>query len=265
MEKIIHYCWFGDASLPESAIKNIDSWKKHFPGYEIRKWDENSFDFSVCSYSREAYNHRKWAFVSDYARFWILYHFGGVYFDTDVEVIRPMDDILDSGPFMGCERVVCDDGSSCLKVASGLGMAAEKEMPVYRKILEKYENMHFENPDGTLNFDTVVRIVTEIMKEEGFKGNGGIEIVAGIKIFPPEYFCPLDYYNGNMKITENTRSVHHYDETWKNPAWVRINKIKRHYAAIGKRGCIREKLVLFPWRIKNRIENEGFRGLLRMK
>lgn len=263
MEKIIHYCWFGGSPLPESAIKCIDSWKKHFPDYEIRKWDEKSFNVSACAYAKEAYDHGRWAFVSDYARFWILYHYGGLYFDTDVEVIRSMEDILSAGSFMGCEKVVYDDGMIRMEVASGLGMAAEKGMPVYREILAKYETIHFEKPDGTLNYDTVVRNVTEILKKHGFQGNGEIEEVAGIRLYPPEYFCPMDYFTGEMKITANTRSIHHFDETWKNPAWIRISEIKRQYAAVGKRGCIREKLALFPWRIKNRIENEGLQGLFR--
>ena len=265
MEKIIHYCWFGGSPLPEPVIKCIDSWNKYLPDYEIRKWDETCFDVSVCAYTKEAYDHGKWAFVSDYARFWILYHYGGLYFDTDVEVIRPMNDILSAGPFMGCEKVVYNDGSICLEVASGLGMAAEKEMPIYRQILEKYEGMHFEKLDGTLNYDTVVKNVTEIMKEQGFQGNGEIETVAGVSIYPTEYFCPMDYFTGEMMITENTRAIHHFDETWKNPTWIRISEIKRQYVAAGKRGCLREKLELFPWRIKNRIENEGFRGLFRIK
>ena len=144
-------------------------------------------------------------------------------------------------------------------------MAAEKEMPIYRQILEKYEGMHFEKLDGTLNYDTVVKNVTEIMKEQGFQGNGEIETVAGVSIYPTEYFCPMDYFTGEMRITENTRAIHHFDETWKNPTWIRISEIKRQYVAAGKRGCLREKLELFPWRIKNRIENEGFRGLFRIK
>ena len=101
--KVIHYCWFGRNPLPESAVKCINSWRKHFPDYEIKEWNEDNFDVNIIPYTKEAYEAKKYAFVSDYARMWILYHFGGLYFDTDVEVIKPMDDIVKRGPFMGIE------------------------------------------------------------------------------------------------------------------------------------------------------------------
>ena len=262
MEKTIHYCWFGGKPLPESAKKCIRSWERFFPDYRIQRWDEASFDVSSCAYAKEAYDHSKWAFVSDYARFWILYQFGGIYFDTDVEVIRSMDDILSTGPFMGCQRSINDDGTGGFDVATGLGMAAEKGMPLFGRILEKYEGMHFEKPDLTLNYDSVVRIVTGVLKMQGFKGTGMVEIVEGVRIYPPEFFCPMDYLTGEMKITENTRSIHHFDGSWVNPAWIKVIEIKRKYAAAGKGECLREKLTLLPWRIKNCVEKEGLKGLL---
>ena len=103
--KIIHYCWFGGKPLPKSAIKCIKSWRKFFPDYEIKEWNESNFDVNMMTYTREAYAAQKYAFVSDVARFWILYREGGVYFDTDVEVIAPMNDIIESGPFMGVEAM----------------------------------------------------------------------------------------------------------------------------------------------------------------
>ena len=101
--KIIHYCWFGRNPLPELAQKCIASWKKYLPDYEIKEWNEDNFDVNIIPYTAEAYAAKKYAFVSDYARFWILYKYGGIYFDTDVEVIRPIDDIIAKGNFMGCE------------------------------------------------------------------------------------------------------------------------------------------------------------------
>lgn len=103
--KVIHYCWFGGNPLPNIAVKCINSWKKYFPDYEIIEWNESNFDLFSCDYCREAYDAKKWAFVSDYARFKILYEHGGVYFDTDVEVIKSMDDILQKGAFIGRERI----------------------------------------------------------------------------------------------------------------------------------------------------------------
>ena len=111
--KIIHYCWFGRKALPRSAKKCIESWKKYLPDYEIKEWNEDNFDVNMIPYTQEAYSAKRYAFVSDYARFYILYHYGGIYFDTDVEVIKPIDDILEKGAFMGCETI------------------AEEEIPLY--------------------------------------------------------------------------------------------------------------------------------------
>jgi len=116
--KIIHYCWFGRNPLPASAQKCIDSWKKYFPDYEIKEWNEDNFDVNRIPYSRDAYAAKKFAFVSDYARFWILYYMGGVYFDIDVEVIHPMDDLIEKGPYMGWEK---PDMSGRYTINPGLG------------------------------------------------------------------------------------------------------------------------------------------------
>ena len=119
--KVIHYCWFGGNPLPPLALKCIESWKTFLPGYEIKEWNESNFDVNSIAYTREAYEARKYAFVSDYARFHILYHHGGLYFDTDVELIRPIDDIVARGAFMGCE---CEakPGATAPAVAPGLGL-----------------------------------------------------------------------------------------------------------------------------------------------
>lgn len=101
----IHYCWFGNKPLSETAIKCISSWKKYFPNYTIKEWNENNFNINIIPYTKEAYKRGKWAFVSDYARFWILYNYGGIYFDTDVEVIKPFDIIIENGPFLGLEQI----------------------------------------------------------------------------------------------------------------------------------------------------------------
>ena len=122
MEKVIHYCWFGGKPLPRSAEKCIASWKKFLPEYEIRRWDESNFDVNAIPYTREAYAAGKYAFVSDYARFWSLFHHGGVYFDTDVEIVSPMYDILETGSFLGIET----RNSSMITVNPGLGFAASR-------------------------------------------------------------------------------------------------------------------------------------------
>ena len=135
--KIIHYCWFGRKPLPELAIKCIASWKKFFPDYEIKEWNEDNFDVNQIPYTMQAYKSKKYAFVSDFARFWILYNYGGIYFDTDVEVIKPMDHIIDQAPYMGVEidLNLSDEQSISNSVNPGLGIAAPKGHYFYKKIL----------------------------------------------------------------------------------------------------------------------------------
>lgn len=204
--KIIHYCWFGGNPLPEDAKRCIDSWKKFFPDYEIKEWNEHNFDINCCAYVKEAYAEKKWAFVSDYARFWILYHEGGVYFDTDVEVIRDMSALIKRGSFMGCEV-----SNEC---NPGLGLAAAPGLDLYQELLEHYETIHFSH-NGNMT-ETVVGHTTKLLKRHGWKGNGTIEEVSGVYIYPPEYFCPMDYKTGKLNITENTYSIHWYTASWQS-------------------------------------------------
>lgn len=132
--KKIHYCWFGRNPLPESALKCIASWRKYLPDYEIIEWNEDNFDVNSIPYTRQAYESKKYAFVSDYARFKILYEHGGLYFDTDVEVIRPMDDIIAKGPFMGFEINPCTERPQGA-VNPGLGLGAVAQMPIYLSLI----------------------------------------------------------------------------------------------------------------------------------
>lgn len=270
--KIIHYCWFGGNPLPDLAVKCIDSWKKYCPDYEIKRWDESNFNLNCCDYVKEAYRAKKWAFVSDYARFKVLYDEGGLYFDTDVELIKPIDDILARGPFMGVEigqpiderlqakidavmpdidadtfmeensrtgeettsdcraaalELACDQSGateeldrvgSGSSVAPGLGLAANPGLALYRKILDYYEKSHFIMSDGSLNQITVVMYTTEYLKRYGLKQPViSVQKVADIYVYPADYFCPMDYETGEITLTENTRSIHHYMASWFNP------------------------------------------------
>lgn len=204
--KVIHYCWFGKKPLPDSAKKCIASWEKFFPDYKIKEWNEQNFNINCCNYVREAYDAGKWAFVSDYARFWILYHEGGLYFDTDVEIIKDMEPIINRGAFMGCETID--------KCAPGLGLGVNPGLGLYKEILDYYENIHFMSD---LNHpETVVDHTTKILREYGWKGNGEVEQVAGITIYPPDYLCPMDYRTGKIRITENTYSIHWYTASWQS-------------------------------------------------
>ena len=224
--KIIHYCWFGGKPLPKLAEKCIASWKRFCPGYEIKQWNETNFDVQKYAYSREAYAAKKWAFVSDCARFEILYKEGGIYFDTDVELIKPLQDIIERGPFMGAES----DGTSNLgiAVAPGLGMGVPTGLPLCRELTEVYEHIHFLHADGKTdveNVKTVVAYVTELLYKKGLQNKSGLQQVDGIYIYPKEYFNPKDLATHQLFITPNTHAIHHYDGSWVSGK----NKIKKWF------------------------------------
>ena len=215
--KVIHYCWFGRNPLPESAVKCIESWRKYMPDYEIKEWNEDNFDVNIIPYTAEAYSVGKYAFVSDYARFWILYLYGGVYFDTDVEIIKPIDDIVEKGPFMGIEvmcKVVPEDLIGYPMVAPGLGIGASAGMDFYKKVLDYYSSLHFLREDGSIISGTVVAHTTKLLVEEGLQKKEGLQLIAGMWIYPEDYFNPFDDITGRLNTTDNTRSIHWYARTW---------------------------------------------------
>ena len=225
--KVIHYCWFGHNPLPEDAKRYIESWRKYCSGYEIKQWDESNFDIDCIKYVKDAYEAKKWAFVSDYARFWILYKYGGVYFDTDVEIIRPIDDILEEGAFMGMEKI----GT----IAPGLGMAANPGMSIYKEILEEYDKSEFYKFPGVQEDENVVGKVTRIFKKHGFDSKqNDLQYIEGVTIYTPEYFAPMDYKTSKISLTEKTRTIHHYAATWINPIEKKINELKMEYSKCDK-------------------------------
>ena len=213
--KVIHYCWFGGNPLPELALKCIASWKKFLPDYEIKEWNERNFDVYQAPYIAEAYRLKKYAHVSDYARFWILYHYGGVYFDTDVEVIRPLDDLLAKGSFVGFE---CQEGTPLDNpngnLNPGLGVAVPPKHPFFRMMLDFYNHHHFAKWNGR-NSGNITHKVTQFIDYDHKETlEGGIVRVSDLLVYPIEYFCPLNYYTGEKNITENTRTIHHYMASW---------------------------------------------------
>ncbi|MDO4497947.1 MAG: glycosyltransferase [Bacteroidales bacterium] len=215
--KVIHYCWFGGNPLPDKAKKCIESWRKYLPGYEIKEWNESNFDVHCCPFVHEAYMLKKWAFVSDYARFWIMYHHGGLYFDTDVELLRDFEPIVSAGPFMGCEPEWDVLG---LRIAAGLGLGAYPKMKVYYDFLNIYEQMHLIQPSGTLKLPTVVDIVTEYFLKKGARQSSEVIRCEEILVYPPEYFCPMNYGSRQVNITSNTYSIHLYEGSWLKRHWL---------------------------------------------
>lgn len=211
--KIIHYCWFGRSELPSLAKKCIASWRKFFPDYEIKEWNEDNFDVNSIPFTAQAYKHKKYAFVSDYARFKILHEYGGIYFDTDVEVIKPMDDIIKNGPYMGLEIDVNNITPERLRqcVNPGLGFAAQIGNPLLKELLNCYENSSYKK----IFQKTITEITSELLLKKGFfPKEGEITDIAGFKIYPKTFFQPISGKTRLIEITSDTRSIHHYVASW---------------------------------------------------
>lgn len=208
--KVIHYCWFGGKPLPKDAEKCIASWKKYLPEYEIKRWDETNFDVNIIPYTCEAYSVGKYAFVSDYARFWIIYNYGGIYFDTDVEVIAKMEDIIGVGPFLAVEFQNVDK----ITVNPGLGFGAIAKMPAIKDIMATYECSRFINVDGSISYRNIVEITSEYLLESGMENMNAVQKCAGFTIYPVDYFCPISFETRKMVLTANTRTIHHFAESW---------------------------------------------------
>lgn len=204
--KVIHYCWFGGKPLPPLAEKCIASWKKYCPDYEIVRWDESNYDVTKNEYMRQAYEAKKWGFVPDYARKDIIYNYGGLYFDTDVELIKPIDDLLDNKAFVAMERPGL--------VAMGLVIGAEKGNILIEELSHVYDGERFINEDGSLNLKTSLAYDSEIFNKYGLRKENVEQDICGVHIYPTEYFCPKAGYSADIQITEKTYAIHHYAASW---------------------------------------------------
>jgi mannosyltransferase OCH1-like enzyme len=206
--KTIHYCWFGSGKLPPLAHKCIASWKRQLPEYEIIEWNEKNFRVHSNRYVQEAYQNLKYAFVSDFVRLYVLYHHGGIYMDTDVEVLQPLDRFLVHEAFSGFE--------SPQHVPTGI-MASVKNHRFIGELLSAYENRRFIKADGTLDTSTNVVAITASALQHGLKPNGAKQEVSGMMFYPPEYFCPYDNATGIKAVTKNTYCIHWFAKSWTEP------------------------------------------------
>lgn len=227
--KTIHYCWFGNKPIPTEYDRYIESWRKFMPEYEIQCWNESNFDVNSIPFTKEAYSVGKFAYVSDYARLRILYEHGGVYFDTDVEVISSIDDILSNGGFLAFEKNSTAKSGEILNVNPGLGFACKAGNQIIREALDFYESHHFIYPDGHTEQITIVKIVTDILKLHGLSRSDIPTTIEGITIYPWDYFCPIEFLSSKMDISGNTRTIHHYSASWMS--WTDRLKMKKGYYA----------------------------------
>jgi hypothetical protein len=203
--KVIHYCWFGSNKIPNKSNNCINSWKKYLPGYEFVLWNEDSFNVNLNAYVKEAYQSGKYAFVSDFVRLYVLYHFGGIYMDTDVEVLKSLDDLLYLPGFSGFE--------SDKDVPTGI-MACEPHNEWAKEQLDWYKGKHFLKSDGKPDLKSNVEIISGIMAANGFILRNIYQVYKGcMHIFPKDYFCPKSR-TGILNITPNTYCIHHFAASW---------------------------------------------------
>lgn len=218
--KILHYCWFGNNPLPAETVQYMESWKKFLPDFEIMRWDESNFDVHSVPFTEQAYKEKKWAFVSDYVRCYALYKYGGLYLDTDVEVIRRLDDLFDTS-FVGFEHKNV--------VSPGLILyACEPETKFYRDLLKHYNNLTFDM--GNINELTSPIIFTRMLLQMGLKQDNSLQTVEGIKVYPMEYFNPVgDNPADKPHITCNTRTIHWYQASWYGKVDADLLKKRKKY------------------------------------
>ncbi len=207
--KILHYCWFGKGQIPELVVKCIESWKNHLSNYEMHLWNEDNFDIaSAPQYVQEAYAAKKYAFVSDYVRLWALEQEGGVYLDTDVEVLRSFDPLLDDTAFIGLEESLALLPSTCV-------MGCEAHCQWVKDMLSTYEDAKFVREDGTLDMTTNVQRLGAKMVEGGLLHERKMQYLPqwGLRVYTHDYFSPITSTRV-MRKTKNTYSIHRFAGSW---------------------------------------------------
>lgn len=211
--KIIHYCWFGGKPLPQMALNCIESWKKYCPDYEIKEWNESNFDINELQYTKEAYEAKKYAFVADVARLKALYKFGGIYMDTDMELLKNIDDLLDNKSFIGFESP---------EYVNSAIFGCEMKSDLVKQILNYYNNHKFILKNNQQNTTTIVKIITNTLVERNLKLNGELQKIDDCVVFPTDYFYPKSLETNTIKFTDNTYAIHHYDGSWRSELETKI-------------------------------------------
>ena len=207
--KIIHYCWFGDKPKPESVQKCINSWKKYCRGYKIIEWNESNYDIHKNKYMEQAYQAKKWGFVPDFARLDIVFRYGGIYLDTDVQIVKKIDSLLQFDSFFGFESI-----PPKTFVNLGHGFGAISNHPIISALLDSYNELSFLNSDGSLNLIPSPELNSIVFEKLGFIINNETQKIKKDIVFSSEYFAPKSFLTGMIKKTKQTYSIHHYDASW---------------------------------------------------
>lgn len=248
--KVIHYCWFGGKEKSDNINYYISSWKKYCTNYEFIEWNEENFDINCNDYVREAYQCEKWAFVTDYVRLYVLNKYGGVYMDTDVELLKNIDNFLRHKSFSGFES------NNFIPTAI---MGAEKGNPWIKMLLSFYEKKHFLKEDGSMDLTTNVVTITNMTKEiYNLQLNNTLQETNGDVIFyPNDFFCPKDYSTGKIIITDNTYAIHHFESSWLSNEEKILEEKKRKF--MKKFGYIMGTKAFLIYYYLYKIKNRGLR------
>lgn len=204
--KKIHYCWFGRKPIPKKNLEWMESWKKYCCDYEIIQWNEDNYDVTKNAYMYEAYKAGKWGFVPDYVRLDVIYRYGGIYLDTDVELIRNLDDLLYQKAFAGIDR--------SRDISLGLGFGAQLGCEIIRELRDFYDTCKFLNGDGSYNLKVAPFIQRSFFQEKGYINNGEYQVVEEMTIYPEKVLSPKCNWTGRVLPTAHTFAIHHYDGSW---------------------------------------------------
>ena len=224
--KVIHYCWFGRGRIPERYREWMDSWKKYCPDYEIIEWNEDNYDITKNAYMMQAYEAKRWGFVPDYARLDIIYQYGGIYLDTDVEVLQPLDPLLHQEAFAGFQE------ATGTNVGLGLGLGSIPLNPLVKEMRDAYDHLTFVNADGSLNLTASPYYQTQVLLRHGLRQDGRFQQLPHLNLYPKVFFSPMNHYSRVVRKNENSYLLHHFDGSWvkgrpKN-AWDKLPDIYRN-------------------------------------
>ena len=228
--KIIHYCWFGRGEKPKLAKKCIASWKKYCPDFEIIEWNEDNFETDKYPYAKYCLENKKWAFLSDFVRLIVVYNHGGVYFDTDVEVIRPIESLLVYNAFYGFENES--------NIATGLGFGAIPKHETVDAMIRKYYELKADT-EGKYPLVICPALNTEALVPMGLELNGKFQKINGAAILPVDYLNPYDDPTGRLNKTKNTVSIHWYSKSWMNKKTILRSKITKPFHRIFGNDCFK--------------------------
>jgi len=254
--KVIHYCWFGKGPIPEKENQCIETWKKHFPDYELKLWNEENFDYGSCSFAKQAYDSKKYAFVSDYARAKLLYEYGGLYLDTDVKVIKPFHQLLENATgivgferkaFVGTAVIGCQPYDPCMK-----------------ELLAYYETHDFLQKDGSFDNIANVSVLTDILKERGLILGGERQTIQGYEIYNRELFYPKKMDENDFRVTEETVAIHMCSNSWmtererkrgNNKFWIEVVRpFLRWSRSIGIKLIGKERIRNIEIKLRNKLK-----------